>query len=53
MCVPLRKDDSVVITSYFYFLLKYMFHAGFVTTHNKDTMKDPPRSVATLGKEES
>lgn len=32
---------SQVITGYFYFLLKYMFHAGFVTFHNsqQNTMK--------------
>lgn len=41
---------SRVITGYFYFLLKYMFHAGFVTFHNSqqkhnETSVEPPRGI--------
>lgn len=35
----IEQKMSQVITGYFYFLLKYIFHAGFVTLHNKNTMK--------------
>lgn len=47
---------SRVITGYFYFLLKYMFHAGFVTFHNSqqkhnETSVEPPGCLTTLGKD--
>ncbi len=39
-----------MITGYFYFLLKYMFHAGFVTFHNSqqkhnETSGEPPGGI--------
>lgn len=43
---------SQVITGYFYFLLKYMFHAGFVTFHNSQQNNETSvEGLTTLGKE--
>lgn len=46
----MEENKSQVITGYFYFLLKYMFHAGFVTFHNSqqkhnETSVEPPRGI--------
>lgn len=39
---------------FIFFLLKYKFHAGFVTFHNSQNMEtslDPPAGFITLGNE--
>lgn len=51
-----ENETSQGITSQvYYFLLKYKFHAGFVTSHNsqqnKETSLDPPAGFMTLGNE--